>query len=138
MLAADGPARRDEKRAEEGGRLSRPRSRRGIDGERRWAARRPHQRLRYPSRRPCRRRLWRVRCTALAVALVPVLVVGVVVAVVVVVPVLVVPVLVVALVLVVQPPGSPGPPVQAHATPPPPASDATDASTATVLRWILI
>jgi hypothetical protein len=35
-------------------------------------------------------------------------------------------------------PGSPGPPVHAHATPLPPASDMTDARTATELRWILM
>ena len=51
--------------------------------------------------------------------------------------VLVVPLVVPVQVVPVLMPGSPGP-VHAHATPPPHASEATDASTATVLRWILI
>jgi hypothetical protein len=49
--------------------------------------------------------------------------------------VLVVPVVVPVQVVPVLLPGSPGP---VHADAPPPASDATDASTATVVRWILI
>jgi hypothetical protein len=67
-----------------------------------------------------------------------------VVPVVVVVPVDVVPVVVVVPVagpvqgVPVELPGSPGPPVHAHATPVPPASEKTDARTATELRWILI
>jgi hypothetical protein len=63
------------------------------------------------------------------VAVVPVGVVGSVV-----VPVVVVPVVAV----VVVPVGPPGKPEHAHATAPPPASEKTDARTATELRWILI